>query len=737
MAYKTPVALLALLIPALASGETDRDIDETITVVGTRTERAIDEVAATVSVKTAEEIEEQLVRDIQDLVRFEPGVTVGGTGERFGLGGFNIRGIGGNRVLTIVDGIRVPDEFSFGPFLSSRRDFVDVDSLDRVEIARGPISSLYGSDALGGVVAFETKGPGDYLQGGQFHAGFKAGYSGADQSTVGTASLAGGNDIVSGMLLYTKRDASETETAGSIGGTGPAREIADPQAMDLDNVITEVTFAPAENHEFTLGISHYDNDTDTRVLSDYGTLSRGTLVNTRDAFDTRERTRYSLEYEWNGQVAFADRVRATLYRQESNTRQLTLESRTTPSGAAQSRERTSVFEQDINGALVIANKTFEAGKTRHVLSYGIDYYVTDSQSLRDGGTTDAAGDPVFEFFPLPTRDFPTTEVTQFAVFVQDEITLADGRLRLSPGLRYDEFDAAPSADDIFLTGNPGSPDPEAYADAEVTAKVGAVYEASDAVSLYAHVAQGFRAPPYDDVNVGFTNFIGGYKSISSPNLESETSTGIEIGARFDGRAGFVKLTAFHNDYDNFIEALAISPQFASTGGIDPADGLLTFQSINRESVEIEGAEMSAVADLDALGAGLPGLRLRASIAWAQGEDTATGAPLNSIQPLTGVFGLAYDDTSGRWGGQLIWTLVASKEAGDIDGDERMPTAGYGTVDLLARYAFSERMQVNLGLFNLGDKRHLRWIDTTGIGVDAPARFTQPGFNVAATLRMAL
>lgn len=147
---------------------------DTITVIATRTERALSEVAATVSITTAEDMERELTRDIADLVRFEPGVSVGGTGSRFGLGGFTIRGIGGNRVLTLVDGVRVPDEFSFGPFLGSRRDFVDIDSLSRAEIARGPISSLYGSDALGGVVALTTKGPRDYLdEGSPFYGGFK------------------------------------------------------------------------------------------------------------------------------------------------------------------------------------------------------------------------------------------------------------------------------------------------------------------------------------------------------------------------------------------------------------------------------------------------------------------------------------------------------------------------------------------------------------------------------------
>ena len=167
---KTSTTLLATSLLAVSpvafsqeSESASSDPLDTITVVGTRTERTLKEVAATVSVRTDKDIERELVRDIADLVRFEPGVSVSGTGSRFGLTGFSIRGIGGNRVLTIVDGIRVAEEFSFGPFLSARRNFVDVDSLSRAEIARGPISSLYGSDALGGVVAFRTKRPRDYV----------------------------------------------------------------------------------------------------------------------------------------------------------------------------------------------------------------------------------------------------------------------------------------------------------------------------------------------------------------------------------------------------------------------------------------------------------------------------------------------------------------------------------------------------------------------------------------------
>ena len=176
--------LLTLLTASLLSCATlnsavvlASDSIEELTVVASRVETSVNDLTSTVNIIDSERLQRELARDIKDVIRFEPGVVVGGTGSRFGLDGFNIRGIGGNRVLTMVDGIRVPDEFSFGPFLSARRDFVDIDSVNRVEIARGPVSSAWGSDALGGVVAFTTSSPSAVLGDDRFKSKIKVGYS--------------------------------------------------------------------------------------------------------------------------------------------------------------------------------------------------------------------------------------------------------------------------------------------------------------------------------------------------------------------------------------------------------------------------------------------------------------------------------------------------------------------------------------------------------------------------------
>src|SRR5699024_6462727 len=152
------------------------------------------------------EIDQQNIKNIQDLIRYEPGLSVGGTNSRFGLSGINIRGMGGNRVLTQMDGVSVADSFSFGGFLSAQRDYIDLDTIKQVEIIRGPASSLYGSDALGGAVSFVSKDAQDYLADGKNHFfRLKTGYDGSDDSWLRSATLAGQSGDLDALVHIGRR----------------------------------------------------------------------------------------------------------------------------------------------------------------------------------------------------------------------------------------------------------------------------------------------------------------------------------------------------------------------------------------------------------------------------------------------------------------------------------------------------------------------------------------------------
>src|SRR5690606_36675972 len=143
----SPVALLPLSLllaagaaPDTAEEDAIRTLD-TVVVVSSRVAEPISQVVASVAQGGREQLDRQLVRYPAGLVRYVPGVEVVSEGHRFGTRGFSIRGLDGNRVRIVVDGVPLADDFSIGQFASAGRDLVDLEAVESVEIQRGPAST--------------------------------------------------------------------------------------------------------------------------------------------------------------------------------------------------------------------------------------------------------------------------------------------------------------------------------------------------------------------------------------------------------------------------------------------------------------------------------------------------------------------------------------------------------------------------------------------------------------------
>jgi hemoglobin/transferrin/lactoferrin receptor protein len=726
-----------------------------VTVTSTRTERPVHDAPATVSVIDAAQMDEELARDITDLVRYEPGVSVGDNAGRFGPNSFNIRGIGGNRVLMQVDGIRLPDAFSFGSFSSASRNVVDIDALKAVEILRGPGSSLYGSDAIAGVVSYITKDPSDYmsLTDKAVFASLKGGYASADDSWLTTATLAGGRGDLQGMLVATYRTGHETENKGTVGGTGSSRTEPNPQSYDDANFLGKLVFRLDANNRFKLTAEHFRDETSTNVL----TLNPQTpTTSTLTGDDQSRRDRISLEQEHrNPGGGLFQIARWQVYLQESETSQQTHEQRanaafsgftghcsgTTAGANTCDYSRSFDYRQRVAGFNAQLEKLFDAGSWAHRLVYGLDLSRTRTSELRDGvvsivplGITTKSITP--DAFPL--RDFPESDTTQSGLFVQDEIR--HGKWSVIPGLRYDYYRLEPKPDAIFTADNPGITPVEKKEDA-ASPRLGLLFRATPRYTVFGQYAHGFRAPPYNDVNLGFTNFAFGYTAVPNPDLKPERSRGAEIGLRGDfGARGRFSLAAFHNRYRDFISS---QEQLDCPG--DPACSPLvpfTFQSRNIANVRISGFEARGEA---ALGAGFG---LIGALSYAEGEDTDTKQPVNSVDPLKLVTGLRYDAPAKRWGGELVGTFVAKKDGGDIDQTSTpVPLAipSYSVLDLIGYWNLSKRTELRFGVFNLTDEKYYLWSDVQGAGGGTAAlptaasidRFSQPGRNLRITLKYQL
>ena len=153
------LSLLPLAVFA-ADAETSRPTSlDAIVVVASRVEQPIGDIAGSVALIERGQIETRLIRDIRDLARYDATLSVNEDASRFGTQGFAIRGLEGNRVAVELDGVPLGDGFAVGSFSRAGRNLVDPELLQRVEFLRGPASSLYGSDALAGVVAMRTRDP--------------------------------------------------------------------------------------------------------------------------------------------------------------------------------------------------------------------------------------------------------------------------------------------------------------------------------------------------------------------------------------------------------------------------------------------------------------------------------------------------------------------------------------------------------------------------------------------------
>ena len=724
-----------------------------VTVSATRSAQDVSQVPSTVSVQTREQLDRQNVNDIKELVRYEPGVSVGGVGQRSGLNGYNIRGIDGERILTQVDGVSIPDSFFYGPYAQTQRNYVDPEIVKRVEILRGPASVLYGSNAIGGAVSYYTLDPEDIIKPGKdVGARLKTGYSSADESWLTSATVAGRQGDLDGLLHLSQRNGHETESYGEHGGTGLNRSKANPEDVRTTNVLAKLGWNYADDARFGFTYEHYKDDRDQNILSAVGgpfIPGRGAsnMYRMRQGDDTVTRERFGINHEFGLESLVADHVKWSLNYQIAKTDQRT-EELYFASGRQVFRDRQTTYKDRQWVFDAQLDKAFSLGATDHLLTYGTTLKhekITGSRSgtgtcLNVGGSCTAIGQNSPGDGQARVSDFPDPTVNTYSLFAQDEIRW--NNWTFLPGARYDYTRMEPKMTSEFLRGVQGNgAAPGAIDDADkkwhrVSPKFGVTYAFNDNYTWYGQYAEGFRTPTAKAMFGRFDNPTLGYRVQPNPDLEPEKSKSYETGLRGNFEAGNFDVAVFYNKYRDFINEDAV--QSANLGS--------TFQANNIKHATIKGAEFKGRLNLDHFGAA-QGLYTQGSLAYARGRNDDNGQPLNSVNPLTAVLGLGYEQQN--YGGLLSWTLVKRKDRVDDstffapDGaSKQFRTPGYGVLDLTGYYKVTDDITVNAGLYNLTDKKYWQWDDVRGYdalgeaGVTQPAnldRLTMPGRNFAINL----
>ncbi len=659
------------------------ELDELV-VVANKQVRPIQEVVGQVSLITAENLEQTQSFDFVDALRYEGNIHMEHAGNRFGATGINIRGMGQNRVAILVDGVPIADQFDIGSYSQANALFPDVAMIQSIEMLNGPASTLYGSDALGGVISIQTWDP--FLLSAQGDDDslykFKAAYNGSNHGRNLHATGAWQATNSATLLSFTQQDGKGKLNHDS---SEAYKDISD---WDQQNTQLKWKLNREDGGQFTVAFSAHQKDQSGALQALLGT-GRFRNTTTLNYSDQHRQQGFNISHDWlfNNSV---EQAMLRIYGNHSEFDQQSHEDRISR-GVSTTQNRRFEYQQDTWGFEFNLHQRLETERSSHRLIYGLTYTLNDIEEQRDAtqinhNTGQITNNLLGEQFPL--RDFPKSKVAEWGLFVHDEIALNDD-WTLIPAIRYDHYRMSATNDALFvgeITGIKSS---------DFSPKLGLLYNISDNSNLYFQYVRGFRAAPFSDVNIALSIPFLNTIAIANPDLKSETSDGYELGFRWFGDDQQLQANYFYTTYQDLIESKA-------QVGFDPVAQALIFQSINIQEAKIYGAELDYQWQFH------PQWQANINLSLTRGENSKTHEHLNSISPAKAVASLQWHDANERWFATL-YGVHSRKQSrvNDLDDELFLPPA-FTTFDVLLAHHFSPQSQIKLAINNVGNKKYWLW-----------------------------
>lgn len=653
-------------------------------------------------------IAKKQVDDINDISRLDPAISYSR-----GSDSFTIRGLDQNRVLTTIDGVPItwfPDPSSRN--LTGGISSFNISSLSSLDIVRGSDSSLYGSGALGGVVMLRTLDPEDLLTGDKNWASLtKGSYDSSNRSWhIDEAFAVRANDtyfLLQGGYVGGK----QRENNGSVSGYGVDRSIANPADFDNNNLLFKVYQHVGKEHRFGFTAERFYFDGTTHGLNQaVRTYTPGTFYEDQ----TKKRERFSASYDYMGNGdGWLDEAHANIYWQRQRLETSQYGNRIpVPTGFylrdAQTEER--VYGFNVNGF-----KTLQLGATTHTVRVAIDTSFSKYQQYAGG--EDSCPPPPYtrpfmtcQFMHVNQADSPTTESKNFGFAFEDEIAFYDGRVRITPGGRFDWYERDPKHSARYEQNSGFTGYPDSQSDSRFSPKLRGEWDVANKVTLYAQWAQAFRAPTASELYFNYTN-PGFYYTRGNPDLKPETSNGFDIGVQLGDKDLGGSISVFSNRYKNFIDQVSLAGNREFPLG--------RFENINRARVTISGVEAKGHWQIG------NGWHTNFALAYAEGRDTDKDEYLNSVPPLKGMVGLGY--AQEIWGADVNLTAAGKRNKVAKNSDyARAP--GYAVVDLTGWWEpMGEKgPRLQAGVYNLFDKTYWNALNLRSSTSYPKEFFSEPG-----------
>ena len=584
------IAALALAVAGPAAVEVAGQVPlpvlhETVSVTAVREEARPYDLPRSITVIDQAELAERLPRTTPEALWDAAGVFVQKTNH--GGGSPYLRGLVGNQILILVDGIRLNNStFRYGPnqYLAT----IDPAVVERIEVVRGSGSVLYGSDAMGGVINIVTRRPGVGETGLRGKASTKFMTGGMEQSgrfelaaTSATAGVSGGLSV---------RNFGDLRAGGTLGVEAPSgyAEIAG----DLRG---EIALSP--HQRFTFSYQHHRQEDVPR----YDQVAQRGFA--RYGFDPQVRQLGYLRYERSSASGWRHMLRATASLNRS-TEQREYQRRQSPT-------LTSERDQVLTTGLSIELQS----RLRPWLSLvsGLDYYHDAIESARrdvdqaTGGSLDRRG--------LYPNGAAADSAALFA-----HATVSGTRWRVDTGVRASRFEVR-APDPMFGSAR--------IAPSTATGSVGALYTLADGVRVFGSVSQGFRAPNVDDLS-SLGQFDFGME-VPSPGLRPESLVTVEGGLKLRGGSGTASVSVYRTSLADLIDRVR-----GSFDGSPLLNDQNVYQKANIGSGLVRGVEIEAEYRLTA------SLTGNGFLTYTYGH-ASRNEPLRRIPPLNGLVALRYSD----------------------------------------------------------------------------------------------
>jgi len=612
-------------------------------------------------------LEERIVTAPADILRREAGVdaVTAGPGSVHPV----VRGLSGERVLVLVNGLRLSEQRPGGNHVFS----LDPAQVERVEVVRGPASVLYGSDAIGGVINFITKG--------------------ADEETSPNARISGESDV-----QYESATDGWKESLHLRFGQGRFNGYAGGTYKDAGNIETpEGELENSFYDGYTLwGGGNYIGD-GWKTYADYSFMEAdigipGPEAFAEDYFKGEKHHRLALGFEADDISGSTERFSLDFGWQRHNRHRYRRKTDAIPPVVRGDMEVDIWLDIDTYTlkpqVILIPNDT-------HRVTFGLDTFYEDASSdrtIRDSAS--AWVNPKFDGVPV----IPDSTRAGVGAFVQDEIALGN-RWVVTPGLRADWIEAKTDGHSRHqLSGA------ETSASSALSGNLGLLYKLSNEINLYGNVGRAFRAPTLLELYFYGPHDVG--NDIGDPELDPETSWNFDVGLK--ARTGRLQtmVSAFHNTIDDFI--------------VKENQGDGDYRFMNYAEVYLYGAE----AGLDYMLGG--GFSTFASLSYVCGENDDTGADLPSIPPLKGRYGLRYDANLGVENG--IWFELAGMSVSKQDetGSNERETVGYTIGDIRLGVDLGDTWSFVAAVHNFTDALYQDHLSSVwqGFGLN-----DQPGRNI--------